>query len=73
MDIPEMQPVSSSNVESVGYDGSSETLYVRFLNGSIYTYLNVPLVVFEQLLNSPSIGSFMHRNIKNVYPYNRIG
>lgn len=67
-----MQPVSSSNVESIGYDESTEILFVRFLNGSVYQYMNVPLIVFEQLLNAPSVGSFMHRNIKEVYPYNRI-
>ena len=36
-----MIPVVSSNVESIGYDGSTQTLRVRFLNGSTYDYKNV--------------------------------
>lgn len=73
MDLPEMTIVSSSNVESVGYEANTEILYVRFLNGSLYEYKNVPIMVYEQLLNAPSIGSYMHRNIKGIYPYERIG
>ncbi len=67
-----MHPVSSSNVDSIGYDESTETLYVRFLNNTLYLYKGVSIMVFEQLLNAPSIGSYMHRNIKGVYPYERI-
>ena len=34
-----------------------------------------PLTIyeFENLLDSPSKGSYLHRNYKNVYPYERIG
>lgn len=32
----EMVQVSSSNVESIGYDEQQQILYVRFLNGSLY-------------------------------------
>ncbi|NQU80463.1 MAG: KTSC domain-containing protein [Bacteroidetes bacterium] len=72
MELPEMQPVSSSNIDSVGYDESSEILYIRFLNGSLYIYKNVSLLVYEQLLSAPSLGSYMHRNIKGAYAYERI-
>jgi len=67
-----MIPVASSNVESIGYDEQQQILYVRFLSGTTYKYLNVPLIEFEQLKNAPSIGSYMHRNIKSFYPYERI-
>ncbi len=73
MDLPEMQQVTSSNVESIGYDENSELLYVHFLNGSTYVYKNVPKVIYEQLINSPSIGSYMHRNIKGLFPCDRVG
>ena len=72
MSLPEMHPVSSSNVDSIGYDESTETLYVRFFFFLLYLYKGVSIMVFEQLLNAPSIGSYMHRNIKGVYPYERI-
>jgi hypothetical protein len=73
MSLPEMISVSSSNVESIGYDESTELLYVKFLNGSIYEYKNVPKMIYEQLLAAPSIGSYMHRNVKGLYPYEKVG
>jgi len=68
-----MIPVSSSNIESIGYDDQNEQVYVRFLNGSLYVYKGVPLHEFENLRDAPSLGSYLHRNYKNVYPYERIG
>lgn len=69
----DMVNVSSSNIESVGYDEGSQTVCVKFLNGSIYTYKGVPKHEFEALKDAPSVGSYLHRNFKNVYPYERIG
>lgn len=73
MSVPEMIPVSSSNIESIGYDKQNEQVYVRFLNGSLYVYKGVPLHEFVNLRDAPSLGSYLHRNYKNVYPYERIG
>lgn len=67
-----MISVSSSNVESVGYDQENQIIYVRFLNGALYIYKNVNQNEFDGLVNAPSVGSYLHRNIKNVYPYERI-
>ena len=68
----EMQGVSSSNVAFVGYDNDTQTLYVGFLNGSTYIYKNVPYGEYIGLLNAPSVGSYLHRYIKNAYAYERI-
>ena len=69
----EMIGVNSSNVESIGYDEENQTLYVNFLNNTVYIYKGVPVGEFEGLRNAPSIGSYLHRNIKNLFPYERIG
>ncbi len=69
---PEMKSVSSSNVSEVGYNEETQEVYVRFLNGSLYIYKGVPKHEYEGLLNAPSVGSYLHRNFKNVYPYERI-
>ena len=68
----EMIAVQSSNIESVGYDENDEEVYVKFLNGSVYVYRGVPLHDFEGLKDTPSVGSYLHRNFKNIYPYERI-
>ena len=67
-----MVSVSSSNLDSVGYDEDNFILYVRFLNGSEYVYKSVPKKVYEELLKSTSKGSFLHKYIKNKYPYEKI-
>lgn len=69
---PEMHPVNSSNVAELGYDENNQQLYVRFVSGSLYRYSNVPIHEYEALDNAPSIGSYLNRNLKNVYPYERL-
>jgi hypothetical protein len=71
MSFPEMYPVSSSNVSAVGYDAESMTVYVQFLNGSTYAYKGVPEHEFENLRTAASVGSYLNRNYKNIYPYER--
>lgn len=73
MNLPEMLPVSSSNIESIGYNEQDQEVFVRFLNGSVYVYKGVPQHEYENLRDAPSLGSYLHRNYKNVYPYERIG
>ena len=72
MKKPEMTDVNSSNISQLGYDKKNEQVYVRFMNETLYIYKNVPENDFEGLLNAPSVGSYLHRNYKNVYPYERI-
>lgn len=72
MSYPEMKSVASSNVDSIGYDQETQEVYVRFLNNSLYVYKNVPKIEFDGLEHAPSIGSYIHRNFKNVYAYERI-
>lgn len=69
----EMIPVQSSNLSAIGYDPETETLQVDFLNGSSYEYKNVPLVVYQGLMEAPSHGSYLNREIKGRYPYEKIG
>jgi hypothetical protein len=69
----EMIPVVSSNIESIGYNEGTQILRVKFLNGAIYEYKNVPLIEFEQLKNTSSVGSYLNRNIARNYPYEKVG
>lgn len=68
-----MFAVSSSNIQSIGYDEANQDVYVQFINGSIYVYKGVPIYEYENLRDAPSLGSYLHRNYKNVYAYERIG
>jgi len=73
MDVQMIPIIGSSNVDSIGYDEATQILRVRFLKGGLYEYRNVPPMEFEQLRNAISVGSYLSRNIKGNYPYNRIG
>lgn len=72
MNYPEMSAVSSSNIAELGYDSKNQLVYVRFMNNTLYIYKGVPQAEFDNLFSAPSIGSYLHRNFKNVYPYERI-
>jgi len=71
MPIPEMHHVDSSNIAAVGYDAEEQAVYVHFINRSIYAYKGVPEHEFENLRTASSIGSYLNRNFKNIYPYER--
>lgn len=65
--------VSSSNIASVGYNPSTQTLEVEFLHGGIYQYTNVPLSVYEGLMAASSHGSYFDQNVKKAgYSYRKI-
>jgi hypothetical protein len=68
----ERQPVSSSNLATVGYDVATETLEIEFQNGSTYQYYGVPESIFHDLLSAGSVGSYFSRNVKNIYPCHQI-
>lgn len=68
MPLPDMRPVSSSNIASIGYDEATSDLYVTFTNsGRTYKYENVPPGEFSMLERAGSVGSYFAENIKGQY------
>jgi hypothetical protein len=65
-------PVSSSSIASVGYDRGQEVLEVEFRSGAVYRYYSVPRSLVRSLLDAPSKGAFLNRNIRNRYIYARV-
>ncbi len=66
-----MAPVSSSNLESVGYENG--TLYIRFRKGGLYAYYNVPEPIYKGLMMASSHGRYFHAYIKGQYGDTKIG
>ncbi len=66
-------PVASTNIASVGYDESSQTLEVEFSSGTVYQYYNVGSDLYDQFMRAPSKGQFLITYIRNAYPYSRVG
>lgn len=66
-----LRPVVSSNVSAVGLKG--EALVVRFHGGATYNYPSSG-DRFEDMLNAPSKGKFVWRELRRKgVPYNKIG
>lgn len=60
----DMQAVSSSNIESIGYDNTEKKMAVKFIGGATYTYTPVTQKEFSDFLKSESKGSYFHKNFK---------
>ena len=55
-------------VYAVEYDPRSKTLEVVFGSGKAWVYEEVPKKVYQVLIKSESIGSYMRENIIDCYP-----
>lgn len=66
-------PVSSTNILSIGYDETAETVEVEFMNGTLYQYYNVGQSLYDQFREATSKGQFLNAFIRNAYPYSRVG
>ena len=70
--MPEMTFVDSSNIEAIGYDDEAQELHVRFLSGETYVYHGVPRERFDAMMDAPSKGSFLNREVKGAFEYNKL-
>jgi hypothetical protein len=62
-------PVISTNVRSIGY--FKGVIEVEFNNGSVYHYFGANEYLFNQFLNAPSKGQFVHHVLRH-YNYQRV-
>lgn len=61
-----MTAVKSSQIQSIGYDESTKTLAVKFVNGdSIYHYPDFEAKDFDKFKGAESIGKYFGSHIKN--------
>jgi hypothetical protein len=47
-------PVDCSMLDGVAYDDATSTLRVRFKNGTVYEYSEVPAAVYRRLMTATS-------------------
>lgn len=65
-------PVNSSNINSIGYDDELKVLEIEFEDCSIYQYFSVPSYEYNNLISADSHGSYLSKNIKDSYEFERI-
>jgi len=54
----ERKKVNSSNIRTVGYEASSQTLEVELSDGTIWEYSRVPSEVYRRLMAAPTMISY---------------
>ncbi len=69
----ERSPVTSTDINAVGYDVDSQVLEIEFHKGGTYQYFSVPQNVYEGLMGSDSKGKYFNLNIKKSgYPFSKL-
>jgi len=68
----ERVPVDSSSITEAGFDPRSRILELMFTDGRVYRYFDVPLDVYANLLDAPSVGRFFLENIRDIYRFERM-
>jgi KTSC domain-containing protein len=63
-------PVESSVLDSIGYE--KNVLEIRFCNGGLYQYLDVPESVLAELMRAESKGRFFNESIRGRFPAVRL-
>ena len=63
----EMIEVQSSAIARIGYE--NKILRIEYHSGGCYDYQDVPEAVYESLMRSKSLGSFVAKYIQGVFKY----
>ena len=63
--------VYSSMVESIGYDPETQEMTISWAKGGTSVYSDVPEHVANNAANAPSVGQFIHTQIKPNFPHRR--
>ena len=61
------QPVQSTAIAKAGYSKRRHILEIEFVNGAVYRYFDVPLLVYHDLMTAESKARFYDSNIKKHY------
>lgn len=66
----EHTPVTSSFIESLGYEG--DVLEVKFKNGSVGRHTGVSVDDHQALLNAESVGRHYGAHIRGKFPFTKV-
>ena len=61
--------VFSSHVQTVGYDSDKNELHITWDNGRVSAYEGVDEQTALQAANAPSVGKFLHSEVKPNYKH----
>ena len=70
--MPIIEQVESSTIKAVLYDDQRQELFIQFIPGSVYRYLEVPKTMYTELMASESKGKFFNVMIKGKFPTHKV-
>jgi hypothetical protein len=62
--------VTSEIIAHLKWDSS--TLFITFNKGKVFKYADVPLTVYNEMVESQSVGSFFHKEVKGKYAFEEV-
>lgn len=68
----DMMDVESSMFKQLGYDYDRNTLAVRFTNGNLYLYHEVPETLWNDLQAADSMGKYFSAEIRDTCRFERV-
>ena len=64
-------PIESKAITSIGYASAEQRLEVRFHDGGVYEYRDVPPDMHQQFLVAASKGQYFNNTIRGRFAYTR--
>ena len=64
--------VKSSSIESIGFDPEAKVLEIEFKTGRVYRYREVPFEEYLKIMNAPSHGKYLNKNIEGWFHFDEI-
>jgi KTSC domain len=61
------QEVQSTAIAKIGYSKRRHILEIEFVNGAVYRYLDVPTIIYRDLMSAESKARFYDSNIRRHY------
>ena len=68
----EMVPVTSLQINAVGFNASTQQIRVEFSKGQLYQYEGCTQSEYDELINAGSVGQTFAATIKNIKPFRRL-
>ncbi len=64
--------VSSTTIQSVGYDPTTAVLEIEFTHGDLYQYFMVPTSTYLGIVRAASKGRFFGEFIQGKYQFRKV-
>jgi len=73
MQTQEAYDLTTTTSGIADFEYKTETLVIKFADGSSYEYFGVPKAIYVKLINAPAPGRFARRHIYNSFVYRPTG